>query len=196
MQYWTIPIVCIHCRSFCLWPSKWGRALFSTFWLSGHAYLSFSALHLCHQQLHRSSLWCEVRLLHTNWAGTGCLSGRPAQWGHGENIRRHYATFQHLGRNGKLEASMKSGKYTTAVCCMVPYMLIFYMLVHLLVRGSTLPTCLTALMAVFSCLLIWLRNRHAGGIAVAMVMACLWVCCVAASETLLRFCTQWKGPRS
>lgn len=52
------------------------------------------------------------------------------------------------------------------------------------------------LIAVFSCLLIWLWNRHAGGIAVAMGTACLWACCAAAdSETLLTFCTQWKGPQ-
>lgn len=56
---------------------------------------------------------------------------------------------------------------------------------------------LMALITVSSCLLIWLWNWHAGGIAVAMVMACLWACCAAAdSETLLTFCTLWKGPQT
>lgn len=84
--------------SFLLWPSDWSKALHllpSSFWLSGHASFSSSALHLCHQQLHQSLVWCEVRLLHTNRAGIGCLSGRPAQWGHGVNIRQHYSAFQH-----------------------------------------------------------------------------------------------------
>lgn len=62
---------------------------FPSLWLSGHVSLSSSAIHLCHQQLHQSPVWCEGRRLHTNGAGTGCLWGRPARRGHRENIRRH-----------------------------------------------------------------------------------------------------------
>lgn len=76
-------------------------------WLDMHP----SQLHLCNQQLHQSPLWCEVRHLHTNGAETGCLSGRPAQWGHEENIRRHCLGFSATLQlwidavcHGKLEA--------------------------------------------------------------------------------------------
>lgn len=63
----------------------------SALWLSGHVSFSSSALHLCHQQLHQSPVWCEVRRLHTNGAETGFLLGSPEQWGHGENIRQHHS---------------------------------------------------------------------------------------------------------
>lgn len=90
--------------SFLLWSSSWRKQsslhplplyFLSSLWLRGYAPYSSSALHLCHQQLHQSPVWCEVRHLHTNGAGTGCLSGRPAQWGHRENIRQHHSASQH-----------------------------------------------------------------------------------------------------
>ncbi len=81
-------------------------------------------------------------------------------------------------------------------CCTICFYAAFTFLYQWQFSLAYSFSCLMALIAVFSCLLIWLWNRRAGGIAVTMVMACLWACRAAAdSETLLTFCTQWKGPQ-
>lgn len=94
------------------------------------------------------------------------------------------------------------GKSLTWLCS-VPAVLVQPHAVHALCQFRVRPpshqrhvpfSCSMAVIAAFSCLLIWLWNRRAGGIAVAMVMACLGACCAAAySETLLTFYTRWKG---